>query len=172
MVHQIFGLWVATIQPHVQSPRGLWNQGGSQAGNNASSEGRRGTVQMWYLQSSGWNQGAREGTASCVNILWSLSSSVHARAHKCTPSIKPPLCSVAMVTAISPSFFFWFRPAHFAPCDCSTDQKRKHSSLFMGYKICLNVSFNNSQGKKSNLHLNECWNDEMITGRRKILSYN
>lgn len=99
---------------------------------------------------------------SCVNILLSLSRSVHARAHKCTPSIKPSLCSVAMVTASAPFKFFWFLPDHVAQCDCSTYQKCKHSSLYMGYKICINVSFNRSQGKKSSAFrwMLEWWNDQ------------
>lgn len=141
MGHQIFGQWVDSLHP---SPRDWRNQGGS-----SGSQKRfiRGTARC-HLDVMGWNWGACEGTASCVDILRSLSSSVHARAHKCTPSIKPPLCSVAMVTAISPFYlfiYFWFLPAHFAPCDCCTDQRRKHASLFMAFKICINVSFNNSR---------------------------
>lgn len=82
-------------------PRARRNQGGREAGSSGCSGGRRGGVSRWYLQSSGLDRGGREGTGGCGDILSSLSSSEHARAHKCAPSIKPPLRSVAMVTAFS-----------------------------------------------------------------------
>lgn len=77
---------------------------GREAGRSGCRGGRRGGVSRWCLQSSGLDRGGRGGTGDALS---SLSSSEHARAHKCAPSIKPPLRSVAMVTAFSlpPSLF-------------------------------------------------------------------
>lgn len=58
-------------------------------------------VSRWHLQSPGLDRGGRERTGGCGDILSSPSSAEPARAHKCSPSIKPPLRSVAMVTAFS-----------------------------------------------------------------------
>lgn len=69
-------------------------------------------------------------------------------------------------------FFFWFLPAHFAQRDCSTDRKTQTFPVYLRFiTFALTCHLTTARVEKSNLHLNDRWNDETAAGRTKTSSY-